>query len=72
MRDYSICPIDINRPKGSRIKLGIHWSNRRDAIVSPTNNVVLFYVRSDMENVQKLWGRLIFNSASTLRGWAID
>jgi len=32
MRDYSICPIDINRPKGSRIKLGIHWSNRRDAI----------------------------------------
>jgi len=32
MRDYSICPIDINRPEGSRIKLGIHWSNRRDAI----------------------------------------
>jgi len=63
MRDYSICPIDINRPKGSRIKLGIHWS-LSSAIVSPTNNVVLFYVRSDMENVQKLWGRLIFDSAN--------
>jgi len=66
MRDYSICPIDINRPKSSRIKLGI----RNSKLVSTVRNSLaskqccLFYVRSNMENAQKLLGRLIFDSGN--------